>query len=122
MAYDAAMRTDSVLNVRLNGKFISGLRLDNPKGDYFRGYRVDIPLSSFKAGMNQLSFEAELTPLHTDKCTLIQTENLRLTIFEDSTVVLPEVPYWIKMPQLDLFFQDAFPLGRWPDLRKPLWC
>jgi len=49
---------------------------------------------------------------------LIQTENLRLTIFEDSTVVLPEVPYWIKMPQLDLFFQDAFPLGRWPDLRE----
>jgi hypothetical protein len=118
MAYDAAMREDSVLNVRLNGKFISGLRLDNPKGDYFRGYRVDIPLSSFKAGMNQLSFEAELTPLHTDKCTLIQTENLRLTIFEDSTVILPEVPYWIKMPQLDLFFQDAFPLGRWPDLRE----
>jgi hypothetical protein len=118
MAYDAAMRSDSVLNVRLNGKFISGVRLDNPKGDYFRGYRVDIPLSSFKAGMNQLSFEAELTPLHTDKCTLIQTENLRLTIFEDSTVSLPEVPYWIKMPQLDLFFQDAFPVGRWPDLRE----
>jgi hypothetical protein len=118
MAYDAAMRSDSVLNVRLNGKFISGVRLDNPKGDYFRGYRVDIPLSSFKAGMNQLGFEAELTPLHTDKCTLIQTENLRLTLFEDSTVVLPEVPYWIKMPQLDLFFQDAFPIGRWPDLRE----
>ena len=118
MAYDAAMRSDSVLNIRLNGKFISGVRLDNPKGDYFRGYRVDIPLSSFKAGMNRLSFEAELTPLHTDKCTLIQTENLRLTIFEDSTVLLPEVPYWIKMPQLDLFFQDAFPMGRWPDLRE----
>ena len=118
MAYGAAMRSDSVLNVRLNGKFISGVRLDNPKGDYFRGYRVDIPLSSFKAGTNQISFEAELTPLHTDKCTLIQTENLRLTIFEDSTIVLPEVPYWIKMPQLDLFFQDAFPLGRWPDMRE----
>lgn len=118
MAYDAAMRSDSVLNVRLNGKFISGVRLDNPKGDYFRGYRVDIPLSSFKAGMNQLSFEAELTPLHTDKCTLIQTENLRLTIFEDSTVILPEVPYWIKMPQLDLFFHDAYPIGRWPDQRE----
>ncbi|MGE5255992.1 MAG: cellulose biosynthesis cyclic di-GMP-binding regulatory protein BcsB [Hyphomicrobiales bacterium] len=118
MAYDAAMRSDSVLNIRLNGKFISGVRLDNPKGDYFKGYRVDIPLSSFKAGMNRLSLEAELTPLHTDKCTLIQTENLRLTIFEDSTVLLPEVPYWIKMPQLDLFFQDAFPMGRWPDLRE----
>jgi hypothetical protein len=118
MAYDAAMRSDSVLNIKLNGKFISGVRLDNPRGDYFKGYRVDIPLSSFKQGMNRLSFEAELTPLHTDKCTLIQTENLRLTLFEDSTVILPEVPYWTKMPQLDLFFQDAFPMGRWPDLRE----
>jgi hypothetical protein len=118
MAYGAAMRSDSVLNVKLNGEFISGVRLDNPRGDYFKGYRVDIPLSPFKPGMNRLSFEAELTPLHTDKCTLIQTENLRLTIFDDSVVILPEVPYWIKMPQLDLFFQDAFPLGRWPDLRE----
>ena len=118
MAYGAAMRSDSVLNIKLNGEFISGVRLDNPKGDYFKGYRVDIPLSPFKQGMNRLSFEAELTPLHTDKCTLIQTENLRLTIFDDSMVILPEVPYWIKMPQLGLFFQDAFPLGRWPDLRE----
>ena len=117
MAYGAAMRSDSVLNIKLNGEFISGVRLDNPKGDYFRGYRVDIPLSPFKAGVNRLGFEAELTPLHTNKCTLIQTENLRLTLFDDSTVVLPDVPYWTKMPQLDLFFQDAFPMGRWPDMR-----
>jgi len=117
MAYGAAMRSDSVLNIKLNGEFISGVRLDNPKGDYFRGYRVDIPLSPFKAGVNRLGFEAELTPLHTNKCTLIQTENLRLTLFDDSMVVLPDVPYWTKMPQLDLFFQDAFPMGRWPDMR-----
>jgi hypothetical protein len=118
MAYGAAMRSDSVLNLKLNGKFISGVRLDTPRGDYFKGYRVEIPLSSFKQGTNRMSLEAELTPLHTDKCTLIQTENLRLTVYEDSTIILPEVPYWTKMPQLDLFFQDAFPLGRWPDLRE----
>ncbi len=117
MAYGAAMRSDSVLNIKLNGEFISGVRLDNPKGDYFKGYRVDIPLSPFKAGLNRIGFEAELTPLHTNKCTLIQTENLRLTLFDDSVVVLPDVPYWTKMPQLDLFFQDAFPMGRWPDMR-----
>ncbi len=118
MAYDAAMREDSVLNIRLNGKFISGVRLDNPRGDHFRAYKLDIPLSSFKAGTNRLSFEAALTPLHTDKCKLIQTENLRLTIFEDSAFVLPQVPYWIKMPQLEVFFQDAFPLAQWPDLSQ----
>ncbi len=118
MAYNAMMRSDSVLNIRLNGKFVSGVRLDNPRGDYFRDYRVDIPLVAFKPGSNQLSFEAVLTPLHTDKCTLIQTENLRLTIFGDSKLMLPDAPYWIKMPQIGVFFQDAFPIGRWPDMRE----
>ena len=118
MAYDAAMRSDSVLNIRLNGKFISGIPLENPQGDYFKGYQVDIPFSSFAPGMNRLSFEAVLTPLHTDKCTLIQTENLRLIIYGNSKIIIPEVPHWIKMPKIEVFFQDAFPFGRWPDLRE----
>jgi cellulose synthase operon protein B len=120
MAYDAAMRSDSVLNIKLNGKFISGIRLDNSKGDYFKGYKVNIPLSAFKPGHNQLAFEAVLTPLHTDKCVLIQTNNLRLTIFDDSTLTIPEIPYWIKMPKVEVFFQDAFPFGKWPDLRETI--
>jgi hypothetical protein len=118
MAYDAAMRSDSVLNIRLNGKFISGIPLDNPQGDYFKGYKVDIPLSSFAPGMNRLVFEAVLTPLHTDKCTLIQTENLRLIVYKDSKIIIPEVPHWIKMPKMEVFFQDAFPFGSWPDMRE----
>lgn len=118
MAYDAAMRSDSVLNFKLNGRFIKGVHLDNPRGDHFRAYRLDIPLSTFKPGLNRLGLQAVLTPLHTDHCQLIQTENLRLTIFDDSKFALPQVPYWIKMPQLDLLFQDAFPFGQWPDLRE----
>lgn len=118
MAYDAAMRSDSVLNIKVNEKFISSIRLDNPRGDYYKGYQVDIPFSIFKPGLNQLVFEPVLTPLHTDRCTLIQTENLRLSIFNNSTIALPEVPYWIKMPQINLFFEDAFPFGTWPDLRN----
>lgn len=117
MAYDAAMRSDSVLNIKVNEKFISSIRLDNPRGDYYKGYQIDIPFSTFKPGLNQLVFEPVLTPLHTDRCTLIQTDNLRLTLFNDSTIALPEAPYWIKMPQINLFFEDAFPFGTWPDLR-----
>ncbi|UCD81655.1 MAG: cellulose biosynthesis cyclic di-GMP-binding regulatory protein BcsB [Desulfobacterales bacterium] len=118
MAYDAAMRSDSVLNIRLNAKFIAGVPLDNSRGDYFKSYKIDIPLSSFLPGTNRLYFEAEMTPLHTDKCTLIQSENLRLIIYEDSTVSIPDVPHWIKMPRVEVFFQDAFPFGSWPDLRE----
>jgi len=118
MAYDAALRSDSVLNLKLNGKFITGIQLDNPKGDYFKGYKVNLPISAFRSGNNRLTFEAVLTPLHTDKCTLIQTENLRLTLFGDSMLFLPDVPFWIKMPKMDVFFEDAFPFGKWPDLRE----
>ncbi len=118
MAYDAAMRSDSVLNFSLNGRFIKGVHLDNPRGDHFRAYKLDIPLSTFRPGLNRLGLQAVLTPLHTDKCKLIQTENLRLSIYDDSRFVLPDVPFWIKMPQLEAFFQDAFPFGQWPDLRE----
>lgn len=120
MAYDAALRSDSVLNLKLNGKFITGIQLDNPRGDYFKGYTVNLPLSAFRPGSNRLTFEAVLTPLHTDKCTLIQTENLRLTLFGDSMLSLPDVPYWIKMPKMGVFFEDAFPFGKWPDLRETM--
>jgi hypothetical protein len=118
MAYDGTMRSDSVLNIRLNSKFIAGIPLDNPRGDYFKGYKIDIPLSSFLPGTNRLLFQAVMTPLHTDKCTLIQVENLRLIIYEDSTIAIPDVPHWIKMPRVEVFFQDAFPFGIWPDLRE----
>src|SRR5208283_4331578 len=88
-SYGAAMRSDSVLNVSLNGRLIRSIHLDNIKGDLIEGYKIKIPTYLFKPGDNTLLFEPVLTPLLSKNCEDLQTKNLFLTIFENSTFYFP---------------------------------
>lgn len=117
LAYGSGMRKDSVLNIHVNGRFTSSIYLDNPRGAIFKDYRLDIPLDLFRPGYNTISFIAVLTPLVFDRCEFIQTENLQLTIFDDSKLQLPSFPLWTAMPDIGLFFNDAFPFSKPPDFR-----
>ena len=118
IAYGAAMREDSVLNIQLNDKFVAGIPLRDPSGGNYRDYEVQFLMSSLKPGINRLLFAPELVPLITDQCTLIQTGNLRITLFENSTLSLPEIDQWIEMPNLGALLTDGFPFGRYPDMRE----
>lgn len=118
IAYGAAMREDSVLNIQLNNKFVAGIPLKDPSGGKYLDYEVHILMSSLKHGINRLLFAPELVPQITDQCTLIQTGNLRITVFENSTLSLPEIDQWIEMPNLGALLTDGFPFGRYPDMRE----
>jgi len=117
MAYGSGMRKDSVLNIFFNDKYISSIFLENPKGGIFRNYQIPIPAYQMKRGSNTLTLSPVLTPLITGWCEYIQTENLLLTIFGDSTLRTPPMTSWVDLPQMELFFQDGFPFTRWPDGR-----
>lgn len=117
MAYGSGMRKDSVLNVFFNEKYISSIFLENPQGGIFRNYQIPIPAYQMKRGRNTLTFAPALTPLITGWCEYIQTENLLLTIFGDSSLRLPPMASWVDLPRMELFFQDGFPFTRWPDGR-----
>ncbi|MBI9093031.1 MAG: cellulose biosynthesis cyclic di-GMP-binding regulatory protein BcsB [Desulfobacterium sp.] len=117
MAYGANMRTDSVMNILLNDKFVAAIPCSDESGGNYSHYKIRLLLSSMKPGYNKLTFSPVLTPLITDKCTMIQTGNLRLTLFDDSTFSLPTIDQWIEMPQLKAFMTDGFPFGRFPDMR-----
>lgn len=117
MAYGANMRIDSVMNILLNDKFVAAIPCSDQSGGNYSHYQIRLLLSSMKPGYNKLTFSPVLTPLITDKCTMIQTGNLRLTLFDDSTFSLPTIDQWIEMPQLKAFMADAFPFGRFPDMR-----
>ncbi|MGE0106778.1 MAG: cellulose biosynthesis cyclic di-GMP-binding regulatory protein BcsB [Thiomonas sp.] len=111
-AYGAGLREDSVLNVLLNGKFQAAIALSARDGGYFRDYDVPIPLTSFKPGRNVLSFSAAMMPLVTGRCIAINTENLRLTLFADSRLELPDAAHIAALPNLDLFARTGFPYTR----------
>ncbi len=117
MAYGAGMRSDSVLNIILNGEYVTAIHLDDPHGKVFSAYRVSIPTYMFKSGYNKLTFAPVLTPSVTGRCKFIQTKNLFLTIFEDSYLHFPSMPHWVELPKTELFFREGFPFTRWPDGR-----
>ena len=108
-AYGAGLREDSVLNVLLNGQFQSAIALSARNGGYFRDYDVAIPLTSFKPGRNVLTFSAAMMPLITGRRIAINTDNLRLTLFADSRLELPDAAHIAALPNLDLFARTGFP-------------
>lgn len=113
-AYGAGLREDSVLNILLNGRFQSAIALSARDGGYFRDYDVAIPLTSFKPGSNVLTFSASMMPLITGRCLAINTENLRLTLFDDSRLELPNAARVTSLPDLGLLQRTGFPYTRRP--------
>lgn len=112
--YGAGMRPDSVLNVLLNGKSVRAIHLKNTDGDLIEGYRVNIPTYLFKPGQNTISFVPVMAP-QAKECDLLNTGNLFLTIFDNSTLHFPAMPHFVELPGIELFMLNGFPFTRWPD-------
>ncbi len=108
-AYGAKMREDSVMNVLLNGRLQTAIALDSQDGAHFRDYSLYIPFSSLEPGANTLTFQTTLMPLITGRCTAVNTQNLRLTLFEDSALIMPEAAHLTTLPDLRLFGRTGFP-------------
>ncbi len=122
LAYGSGMRSDSALNLEVNGKFVAAIPLSNSNGGSFQGYKVQVLGSALHPGVNILRLVPVLISPVSDPCAPIQTGNLALTVFEDSSLTVPDYGHWIRMPRLDAFMVDAFPFGRWPDLRETTVC
>jgi hypothetical protein len=114
-SYGAGTRSDSALNISVNGKLARAIQLDNVKGAIFEGYKLKIPTFMFKPGDNVIRFEGVLTPLNMKACEQMQFENLYLSLYENSTIIFPEMPHFAELPKLELFMLNGFPLTRWPD-------
>jgi cellulose synthase operon protein B len=105
----AKMREDSVLDVRLNGRFAQAIALDQTQGAVIRHYRISLPLRDFHTGRNTLSLRALLVPSISDRCVLRQTDNLEVTLLDSSTLTLPDAAHYATLPDLRRFADSGFP-------------
>ena len=115
MAYGAGMKRESTLNVLLNKKYAVSVPLINAAGGAFQGYQLSIPMKYCKAGPNTITFDPILIPNDYDPCEYMETGNLVLTLFGDSSLKLPALDLWAALPDLALFTQSGFPLNNPPD-------
>ena len=114
-SYGAGLRKDSVLNIMLNERFERAIALDQLGGAIYHKYKVAIPLRSFQPGVNKIRFAPRMMPLITGECLAIQTDNLQLTLYEDSTIEMPVAAHFVSMPNLRLLVRTGFPYTTKPD-------
>ncbi|MDQ7990309.1 MAG: cellulose biosynthesis cyclic di-GMP-binding regulatory protein BcsB [Candidatus Dactylopiibacterium sp.] len=107
-SYGAGMRTDSVLNVKVNGAFVSAISLASQEGAEFRDFRLEVPTSVLTPGMNVLHLEPVLMG-HKTACDNFRPEQLVVTVFEDSTLELPRRSASPPLPDLARFARTAWP-------------
>jgi hypothetical protein len=108
-AAGARMRDDSVLNILVNGRLQQAIPLDDPHGGMIEHYLVQIPLHNFLPGHNVVTFAARLHAMSYGTCQNGQTGNLRLTLFGDSSVIVPPASHFTRLPDLALLGRTGFP-------------
>lgn len=116
VAYGAQFGNGSALNVYVNGEFAGAIPLSDANGGQFTGYRISVPSTLIKGGVNKVTFEAAMLPAGNGECQLPSTDNLRLTVFGDSVLQFPVLNKWIEMPRLDLMFTSGYPFNDTPDM------
>ena len=112
--YSPGMRGDSVMTIMLNNRSVRAIHLNQAGGDNIEGYKIHIPTYLFKPGNNTLSFVPVLVP-NVKECDLLMSNNMFLTLFENSTLYFPPMPHFVELPAIELFMLNAFPFTRWPD-------
>ncbi|MDQ6954241.1 MAG: cellulose biosynthesis cyclic di-GMP-binding regulatory protein BcsB [Mariprofundaceae bacterium] len=108
-SYGASLRADSVLNMFHNGKFIRGISLADQRGLSIADYLIRVPLASMKPGLNRFEFQSRMYAYTPSNCTTGNTENLLFTLFDDSTISIPDTSRFVAMPEINLFTETAFP-------------
>lgn len=108
-SYGAALRPDSVMNIYHNGIFLQSMSLGNPQGLQVTDYRISIPMLAFRPGLNEFKFEARMHANTGSNCTTGNTDNLLMTLYDDSRIIIPDAPHFVAMPNVYYTLNTGFP-------------
>jgi hypothetical protein len=110
MAYGSGLGIQSTVDIYLNSHFEQAIRLSEQQGAVYYDYRLPIPISSLQAGWNELRIKPNLLPEREGgECQPIYTDNLLLTIFEDSFIRSDEMDKLVQLPDLRLLGRTGYP-------------
>ncbi|MEQ8515584.1 MAG: cellulose biosynthesis cyclic di-GMP-binding regulatory protein BcsB, partial [Chromatocurvus sp.] len=108
--YGAQMGPGSSLNLLLNGQLIHGMPLDQPGGQSFRAYRLDVSARQLRGGSNTLAFEVALrSPQSPQPCTWVSAEHLVFKLHDTSSLALPAAGSAAVLPDLGLMADTGYP-------------
>lgn len=108
--YGAQMGPGSRLNLMLNDQLIHGMPLDQPGGQFFRAYRLDVSARQLRGGSNTLAFDVALRPPQSPQpCTWVSPDHLIFTLHDTSALELPAADSVAVLPDLGLMADTGYP-------------
>lgn len=108
--YGAGTREDSVINIYLNDKYVTSLKMEKRYGVILKEEDIKIPTYLLQGGLNRLKIEYAMMPPGGGFCISPNIEALRGTLFTSrSYIEVPKMPFWFEMPYLEYFVDSAFP-------------
>ncbi|MFN4306762.1 cellulose biosynthesis cyclic di-GMP-binding regulatory protein BcsB [Sulfurihydrogenibium azorense] len=115
--YGAGAREDSVINIYLNDKYITSLKMEKKYGTVMEEKDIDIPAYLLQQGLNKLKIEYAMMAPGGGFCISPNIEALRGTFFTSKSYIeIPKMPYWFEMPYLEYFVDSGFPYSMQADL------
>ena len=117
--YGSGVREDSVINVFVNDKFLTQIKIEKDYGTIIEDKKLKIPVYMLKPGKNKISVQYSLMPRNQGFCVAPNVNALQGTVFAKKTYLnLPDLPHWIEMPYMEYFIMQAYPFSIYPDLRE----
>ncbi|MEW6444702.1 MAG: cellulose biosynthesis cyclic di-GMP-binding regulatory protein BcsB [Pseudomonadota bacterium] len=116
LAYGAGFDRKSGLNLLLNEQLIRTVPMQSPQGEQFSRYKVKLPIPALREGINELKLQPTMTGLDLGgACQPIFTENLLVSISDDSRIGLPDISEFMPQPNLALLAYNGLPYSRMAD-------
>ncbi len=110
LAYGAGIDPQSTLNVFLNGRFEHAVHMTEPHGVVYYDYVIKFLISSLQPGWNEIDFRPSMLPTNRGgECQPLFTDNLLVTLFDDSYFKMDSVASFAKLPDLELISRTGFP-------------
>ena len=117
--YGSGARDDSVINIFLNGKFITQLPVKKHYGTILEENDINIPVYMLSPGKNKITVQYGLIPTGKGFCVEPNFNELQGTVFtQKSYIKLPNLPHWIQMPYMEYFTTQAYPFSKYPDMKS----
>lgn len=109
-SYGAGLRKDSSMNLTVGGELAGTMALNKAEGAEFTKQEVLIPSNMLKPGMNWLKFEPVFIQ-NGQQCDAKRDDGMLMTIYDDSSVVLPRKTTAPMVPDLSRLVSARWPLG-----------
>lgn len=109
-SYGAGLRKDSSMNLTVGGELAGTMALNNAEGAEFTKQEVLIPANMLKPGLNWLKFEPVFIQ-HGQQCEAKRDDGMLLTVYDDSSVVLPRRTAAPLVPDLSRLVNARWPIG-----------